>query len=180
MAKVIIMTNIIDLHERILQSREDRAKKQEKLLETYPFTLISFTLNIPGIEKRNELYFKIHREGSKEIINNMENKGIEIKHREEFDKITGQESYIVVDYDPIMTKKMMIKIEDEHFLGRIFDIDVFDSNHYQISRSDLLYNKRQCLLCDKDAYTCMRERNHTYEELVSEIHRLGNIYFNLI
>lgn len=172
------MANIIDLHGMILQSREDRLKKQEELLESHPFTLISFTLNTPGIEKRNELYLKIHKEGSKAIIDNIDNKGIEIKYRAEFDKITGQESYIIVDYDAIMMKKMMIEIEDEHFLGRIFDIDVFDSNHYQISRSDLVYNNRKCLLCEKEAYICMREKNHTYEELVSEINRLGNEYFS--
>ena len=74
---MIILSNIIDLHERILQSREDRANKQEELLADYPFTLICFTLNTPGIEKRNELYCKIHKEGTKAIIDNIDSKGIE-------------------------------------------------------------------------------------------------------
>lgn len=171
------MSNKIDLYERILQSREDRSNKQEDLLKNYPYTLISFTLNTPGIEKRNDLYLNIHKEGNKAIIDNLYSKSIDIKHKEKLDKITGPESFIVVDYDPIMTKKMMIKIEDEHFLGRGFDIDVFDSNHYQISRSDLLYEARKCLICEEAAYICMRERNHTYEELIHEIHRLGSKYF---
>lgn len=177
MAKVIVMDKIIDLHERILQSREERRDKQEKLLKSYPFTLISFTLNTPGLEKRNELYLNIHREGLKAIIDNLYSKNIEIKHEEKHDKITGPESFIIVDYDTIMMKKMMIKLEEEHFLGRIFDIDVFDANHYQISRRDLLYDPRKCLVCEEAAYLCMRKRRHSYKELVGEINRIGKEYF---
>ena len=32
---------------------------------------------------------------------------------------------------------MMVKLEDMHELGRIFDVEVFDKNHNQINRSML-------------------------------------------
>lgn len=57
-------------------------------------------------------------------------------------------------------------------MGRIFDMDVFDGNHNQISRGDFNISPRKCILCRKDARLCIREKNHTLEELYSHIESL--------
>lgn len=156
----------------ILQSREDRRYKQLELLENYESSLISFTLNAPGIMKDNEMYREIHKKGIREIVKILNEKNIPIIYFEEINKSTGSEGYLVVDFDPLQVKRLLIELEEEHPIGRIFDIDVFDKHHNQISRSDLDLSPRRCLLCSKDARVCVKEKNHSYEELYNKIESL--------
>lgn len=160
----------------ILKSREDRAKKQMDILSLYPYSLISFTLNIPGIIKDSPQYSKIHKNGMEEIINYLETRHCELKYIEEINKTTGSEGYLSVNIDSTRLKKLMVEIENTHPLGRIFDIDVFDKDHNQMSRSDLGLESRRCLICNKDARVCMREKNHSYEELISRIEKINREY----
>ena len=163
----------------ILESREDRAQKQVELLKEYPYSLISFTLNTPGIVKENELYRKIHNEGFKQIERAIAINKLEIKHKEYINKKTGAEGYISVDTEAQLLKRIMISLEKDHPLGRIFDIDVFDKEHNQMSRTDLGLETRTCFLCNKDARICMREKNHTYEELIARIEEVSKDYFKI-
>lgn len=156
----------------ILQSREDRRDKQIDLINRYNSTLISFTLNTPGIVKDNEMYRGIHREGIKEICKLLKENRIPIIFQEEINKPTGSEGYIAVDIDSKKIKKLLIELEEIHPLGRIFDIDVFDNNHRQISRSNLGLNPRRCLLCGKDARICAKDKSHSYVELYVGIQSL--------
>ena len=161
----------------ILESREDRAQKQVELLKEYPYSLISFTLNTPGIIKDNELYRKIHKEGFEQIQNVLSINNFQIKNSEYINKSTGAEGYISVDIDAELLKNTMVSLEQNHPLGRIFDIDVFDMDHNQMSRSNLGLETRTCFLCNKDARICMREKNHTYEELIAKIEEVSRDYF---
>lgn len=73
----------------ILNSREERGEKQREVLKEYPFTLISFTLNTPGIIKDNELYRRIHSDGLGKIIQLLNSEGVKIKYNEVIVKNTG-------------------------------------------------------------------------------------------
>lgn len=168
----------IKMLKEILQSREDRAQKQVDILEKYPYSLISFTLNTPGEVKDNELYRRIHNEGFQEIQNIIEDNKLEIKYKEYINKKTGSEGYLSVNVDATELKKLMVILESNHPLGRIFDIDVFDKDHTQMSRSDLGLKTRKCLLCNEDARVCMRQKTHTYEELIAKIEEVSKNYFN--
>ena len=162
----------------ILQSREDRRDKQLDLVKRYRSSLISFTLNTPGAIKDNEMYRGIHNEGMVSIVDTLDENSIPILYQDKINKATGSEGFIVVDFDSIEVKKLLIELEENHPLGRIFDIDVFDQNHNQISRNDLSLNTRRCLLCGKDARICAKEKNHTYEELYNRIEFLWKEYSN--
>lgn len=172
---VILMINEKQFIE-ILKSREDRAKKQMDILSLYPYSLISFTLNIPGIVKDSHTYRLIHKVGMEEITKSLEMRNSELKYIEKINKITGNEGYLSVDMDSSILKELMVDIENTHPLGRIFDIDVFDKDHTQMSRSDLGLESRRCLICNKDARVCMREKNHSYEELISRIEKINEEY----
>lgn len=162
----------------ILQSREDRRDRQWILLDRYQCSLISYTLNAPGIMKDNEMYRGIHKEGMKAIIDILDNKEVPMIYQDEINKSTGREGYIAVDFDAVKVKQILVQLEESHPLGRIFDMDVFDKNHNQISRRDLNMGSRSCLLCNKDARICIREKNHTIEELYSRIEDLWKEYKN--
>jgi holo-ACP synthase len=169
----------MDKFKDILNSREERANKQFELLKKYPNTLISFTLNIPGIIKNSKLYTHIHENGMNTLVSTLKYKNINIFNIETCNKKTGSEGFISVDSNPVAIKELTVDIEDNHPLGRVFDIDVFDKNHNQISRSNLNLDSRKCLICSKDAQVCMREKNHTYEELINKIEVLAKDYLNL-
>lgn len=156
----------------ILKSREERRDKQLDLIGKYKASLISFTLNSPGIVKDNEMYRSIHKVGMKAIRALLKEEGIKILHEEARNKSTGSEGFIVVEGDPRRIKEKLIELEMNHPLGRIFDIDVFDKEHRQISRSELKVDPRRCLICNQPARICIRERNHTMEELYAKIESL--------
>lgn len=157
----------------ILDSREERSNYQRELIGKYNSSLISFTLNAPGTIKDNPIYRKIHEEGIRSILEKINDNNISILYKEELYKSTGSEGFIVVDIESIKLKNLMISIEDDHPLGRIFDIDIFDFNHNQISRKDLDIESRKCLICNNKARICIREKNHNYEELISKIELLA-------
>jgi len=171
------MDNIKDAINRILESREQRAERQRCLVELYKSSLISFTLNIPGFEKDHYIYRKVFEEGMnalKELLANSECTPLYIDANY---KSTGSEGFICVDMDPVKLKELVIHLEDTHDLGRIFDIDVFDRLWTGISRKDLGYSERKCLLCDSTATVCRREAKHSLEELLLAINSKAKVFF---
>ena len=77
--------------------------------------------------------------------------------------------FLIVDDNIKHIKKLMIEIE-ENSLGRIYDIDVLNGLGEKISRSDLGYENRKCLICNEDVFICMRNKTHSYEELKRKIY----------
>jgi len=163
----------------ILKSREDREIKQKEIIHKYKNSIISFTLNIPGPNKDSIKYRKIHDVGMETIINKLKDKGYKIDYIENIYKITGPEGYISLCINPIELKRITTTIEETHKLGRLFDMDVFDFNHNQISRRSLGYNPRKCLLCDKDAKVCSRSSSHSLEELIYKVNQIYYSYFSV-
>ncbi len=66
----------------------------------------------------------------------------------------------------------MILIEDNHPLGRLLDIDVYDAEYNQISRSDLGHKPRACLICDDIAHYCIRSNKHSLAEVQNVIREM--------
>lgn len=165
---------------KILISREDRALMQKQIIEKYKQSLISFTLNIPGPNKDSIKYREIHKEGMKAIVNSIENNGYRVEFSKIIYKETGAEGFVSLDIDPVELKNITTKIEDTHELGRLFDIDVFDSEHNQISRNDLGTPSRKCLLCHENAKICGKLRTHSLEELLQKIDNMYNLFFKTI
>lgn len=158
----------------ILNAREERAMKQKRLIKKYNNSLISFTLNIPGALKDSPLYRDLHNEGMNTILDGLKEHSIPILHKEQIHKSTGSEGFIIADIDAKELKILTVDIEEHHSLGRIFDMDIFDFSHNQISRTDLDLSPRKCLICDKEVRRCMREKNHGYKELIAKIEDMGD------
>lgn len=171
----------MDKNERILHkillSREQRAEKQKALIKTYNCSIISFVLNIPGPQKDSPLYRRIHHVGVSELISKIQEKGLEILYKQIEDKDTGSQAYICIDADSVELKKITVELEENHPLGRIFDLDVIDKNCKGITREMLGLSKRKCLLCDDESTICRRERKHTTEELILKINDLSDKFF---
>jgi holo-ACP synthase len=163
--------------EQMLKARDERAEKQKHLIKEYKKTLISFTVNIPGANKRTPVSGKIFREGYQSLIKRLLEKDIQILYRETRDLVTGPEAYVVVDEDAGNLKIYLIEMESQHPLGRLFDFDVIGLEGYPISRKDVGHPPRKCLLCEQDAHACSRSRSHSAHELITRIHAMAHSYF---
>lgn len=158
--------------EEILQAREQRAQRQKELVTTYKRVLISFTLNTPGALKYSKAYENVHQVGRKELVKQLREKGIPILYEESTYKTTGCQSFMIIETTPVKAKKVTVDIEEKHPWGRIFDMDVIDANFKMISRTEIGYAPRKCLLCENMAAVCARSREHSLEALLGELKRL--------
>lgn len=160
--------------EEILNAREKRVEMQRKLIDIYRNTLISFTLNIPGAEKLNSTFTEVHEKGIKLLEEELEKKNIKVLHKIVRISADGNEAFLVVDAGSWYIKGITTSVEKSYRLGRLFDIDVFDENGEQVSRSGIGLPARRCLLCSNSAKACARSRKHSIEELMSRIYQIIN------
>lgn len=172
-ADLVFKGPIISL-EQVLDSRTQRAVRQQKLLQEGVPCLISFTLNIPGDIKQFPLARAAFQEGS--ILLNQAF-GRYVLKEEAIDEPTGSEMLLAVDADPAEIKKKTVAMEDDHPLGRLFDMDVLCPDGSSLSRTELGTPQRTCLLCGNSAKVCGRSRAHTLNELRQAIASLLENHF---
>lgn len=164
--------------EQMLKAREERMKTQERLLKSFGLPVISFTLNIAGPVKLFTLSLKTFEKGKKIIKKQLEKDRNALIAYEEVISDTGCEAFFVVKGDARNIKEQMAAIEDNHALGRFFDIDVILSGGQRLSRTDLGMEARHCLICDNQASLCARSRNHSLETLMEETIKRLKGYFD--
>lgn len=152
-----------ELLTEILQARENRAAKQQMLLAQYKKPLLCFTMNIPGPKKLDRdvaIGFFVGTRLLKDALS-----PYPVLHREEHRLITGCEGYYAVDLPAKELKALAVEIEDTDPIGRLFDLDVLDTDGRKLTREELGHPRRKCLLCDADAFVCASTRAHKLEEL---------------
>lgn len=151
--------------EEMLIAREQRARKQQELIETYKSTLISYTMNIAGPVKNSFFISQCFRYGLELILEQLQRLNIKVLFKTASFSDTGCEAFIAVDSDPMQIKTIAVDIEDGAAGGRLFDIDVIDKDFNHIDRSTLGYENRRCLICQRNAKECARSRTHSLVEL---------------
>ena len=147
----------------ILDAREKRVQKQQALLAQYQKPLICFTMNIPGPEKLNDEIKIGFFVGNRLLSDALKRQ--KVLYREIHTANTGCEAFYVVDMPARELKQLTVEIEDTDAVGRLFDMDVLDTDGKKLDRSSLGHPRRQCLICEKDAVICGRSRAHSVEEL---------------
>lgn len=72
-------------------------------------------------------------------------------------------------------KAALSKIEEEHPIGRLIDMDVTEKGaEHSISRGNL----RKCFLCGEAAFVCSRRGGHKREELIAYFNKRTEEYFS--
>lgn len=158
----------------MLNAREARCYTQRRLLDQYKKTMICFTLNIPGPVKILPGIPSAYYDGCQRIEAVLNRDLVLILHLETVKEKTGYEAYYCVDASPEFVKERMIALEDSDSLGRLFDIDVLRTDGTKVSREELGFPPRSCLLCGEPAHACSRSRTHSVEELVAHIQKILN------
>jgi len=160
--------------DMLLESREKRWHLQRQLIQKNPeLTLVCLTVIMPGNVKRNAQSMVVAHAAVEAI---QEAFGQSIQWQREQDLSTGYEGYYLVDMSMIACKRLACEIEDNHPLGRLFDIDVINTHVEPVSRSVIGREGRKCLLCDQDARYCMRNHTHTRDELQQKIQQMIEAY----
>jgi holo-ACP synthase CitX len=159
--------------QELLESRDNRQAKQRALIKKYNQTLVSLTIVMPGTVKRNACSLFLSRQAVDAV---REKLGDSIVTFEEYDLKTGYEALFVVRTNTLETKKIACQIEDEHPLGRLFDIDVVTEEGLPLFREDVGSHPRKCLLCNQDARVCMRNQAHTLADIRNKIQEMIEQY----
>lgn len=149
----------------ILDAREQRVLRQKKLLSRYSQTLICFTMNIAGPIKNTDLILKAWREGLKQLQVQLHMTGFKVEHMEEYILFTGNEAFISAQASPLQVKELTVELEEQHPLGRLFDIDVLRADGSKVEREEVNSQPRTCLICGEPASVCASRRIHTVETL---------------
>ena len=153
--------------DAILEARDRRAARIIELQQALGCCIISFSLNIAGPVKRAGLTFKTFEAGKREILNQLIRGSLEILDYIYTDEKTGTEAMWAINADAHKLKTAMVSIEENHFIGRFFDIDVIDKDGMKISRQAIGQEERSCFICGEPGFACARSRAHSLEELTA-------------
>lgn len=158
--------------EQMLAARDNRADRQNILLEQYHLPLICLTMNIAGPIKNNRLIREGFRHCDQVLAAFLRRIGANIIYEESCELLTGNESIRVVEGDPLALKKLAVELEEQDGLGRLMDIDIIAADGMKADRSAMGRLPRTCLLCGEAAAACARSRRHSVSELQQETDRL--------
>lgn len=153
----------MDPMTEILHFRDEKSARQEALIREYKLPLVSFSLNLPGPKKRGfleDFAFWKAVEKIRAVFGSP-------SYYEILSESGGEAAFFVFSEDAATLKRRAITLEDAPF-GRLFDVDVLDENGETLHR----ITPRRCLLCDKPAAECARERSHPLAELMEKTRSL--------
>lgn len=167
-------SNAVVTLPQLLASRDARQKRQQEWLARHAITLISFTVVAPGPVKDSVLTRRIFNHGLRAIRHLAELSGWEIKHQNCLAQATGPEALLAINALPGAVKQATIELEQNHPLGRLWDIDILTPQGEILSRSDFALPARLCLLCEKTSAVCAREQAHPFTELTERMEALLN------
>jgi holo-ACP synthase len=148
--------------EDILTCREERVCEQEKLIKFHRKTLIFMRVNYPGVVKNDTVTLGIMKFMNKFLMKKLNQY---IVYKNFIITAEGPVLTLVVNKSAEETKKITVSIENQHFLGRYVDIDVYDENSNSLSRGMLGLKPRRCYICSDIAQNCVRSRKHNEEEI---------------
>lgn len=161
----------------MLDAREARANRQRELLSEYHCPLVSFCLNIAGPVKNGPVLRRAFREGLARLEAALTASGVSPVHREELDRPTGCEALWAVPAPGRLLKELCTRIEDGDDLGRLFDLDVLDTNGEKWGREQLGLPPRGCLVCGRAGKGCAARRLHPLEEVEKRTGEILRAFF---
>jgi len=146
----------------LLEAREQRAARQQAMLDRHKLPLISFSMNIPGPVKRTPL---IEFAFDEALLLLPQGQAVEQTVLRED---TGCEAILCCDQPADLLKTFCQSMEEAAPVGRLYDLDVLTPEGEKLSRGVM----RPCLICGGPAFPCARSRAHSLEELDAAVTRL--------
>lgn len=148
----------VSLHD-ILNAREARARQQRVLLAEYRAPLLCFTMNIAGPVKVTALVEEAFQTGLAILDGKLPREKILFREIKMPD--TGCEAIFAVSMPAQALKVLCTEIEETHPLGRLFDMDVIDTDGNKLERK----GERSCMVCGAPGRCCAASRAHSVAKL---------------
>lgn len=158
------MGSTVTLQE-LLAARDSRAARQRELLAQYGRPVVSFCMNIAGPVKQSPVICRGFREGQERLAAALGAARLPVVFCEERAAAAGCEALWVVDGPVWQLKEVCMEIEERDALGRLFDLDVLAPGGGKLSREDLGFPPRPCLICGQRGKGCASRRIHAVQEL---------------
>ena len=155
----------------ILNAREARVRQQQQLLAAHRAPLLCFTMNIAGPVKTTPLIRRGFEEGLKQLDKQLPQENVLFREVQVLP--TGCEAFFAVDLPARELKMLCTAIEEQHPLGRLFDMDVIDTDGRKLERQA----QRGCIVCGKPGRSCAASRAHSAEQLQAVTTQLLRRYF---
>ena len=160
-----------DYLESLLAARDERALMQADMLKSF-CCVLQISLNIPGMPKRIQ--------GDEDAINRGEEILLEFIGANPAERLAlcNNAGYTVMfglrDVNPLELKKTAVLVEELEPWCRVLDIDVISTAGH-ISRTDIGFLPRRCMLCEQEAKVCARLRSHSVGELRDKVQLMLSI-----
>jgi len=150
-----------------LEAREERWAKKIALARDLaadfpgkPSSLAVLTLRMPAFLRTSGRFSSSALSMHASFAALLREKGIGIPREEFRTGGDGPESYFSVSLDPLELKRLAIEWESTHPLGDLADLDVMDASSKPITRADLGFSPRKCLICENEAAVCSAGQRH--------------------
>ncbi len=152
--------------EEVLAFREKKDQLQRNLMAKYEqAVVVSLGMNIPGkvkVTRQNSWAFIY---GCKTMESFFHDLGLVVCDKRTVREAAGNTViYALSGCTAREIKEKMVEIEENHPLGRLFDIDVMERSG-SISRTEIGLAPRKCLLCGQEAKLCCRSVAHSGDEV---------------
>ncbi|MCK1341569.1 holo-ACP synthase [Bradyrhizobium sp. GM0.4] len=158
--------------DQMLAAREQRAARQASALACFNKPIVSMTVVMPGPVKDGWLSRRVLSEALKQLEAMSDKRSWRVLSREVLWRETGPEALYVIDAEARMLKSATVALEENQPIGRLWDLDVLTPGRGLLSRQELGFRPRRCLVCGQPAHACGRSRLHPLEELLSTIARI--------
>jgi holo-ACP synthase len=163
-------------HAQLPAVKQFRAACQAAALERFDAPLVSATIVMPGPVTNSVLPQSLLTEALREVQAMVGTRKWPILLREVMWSDTGPEAIYVVDVKPRLLKSATVELEDQHPLGRLWDLEVVAPGQRVLSRKLLGLPERRCLACERPASECGRARRHSLPELLDVMQRIVKRY----
>jgi len=162
--------------EQMLAAREQRAARQSAALAHFDKPLVSMTVVMPGPVKDGPLPRHVLAVALQELDALASARNWPVLAREVWWQETGPEALFVIDVEAQLLKSATVELEDQHPMGRLWDLDVIAPGPRMLSRQELGSPARHCLVCEQPAFACGRSRRHPLKELLNTIRKIVHEY----
>jgi holo-ACP synthase CitX len=155
----------------ILNEKEARWHRVIQLSNEWEKPVIVGSVVMPGPDKNAPCAEVIFRE----LVEALEqlSKVWPPLHREVLRGTPGPAVILVLAQgDARLLKRAAVGIEESNVMGRLFDIDVYNEDGRPVSRTELGFSDRRCLVCGGPVSECRRSAKHTLNEVVGKIEEI--------
>jgi holo-ACP synthase/triphosphoribosyl-dephospho-CoA synthase len=153
----------------VLDAREARSELIHKLVNAYHESVVVAKLNVVGPVKQQSQFYWVLRQAMHHIEKTYKALILD-KHIK--DSADGPYVLYVIQAEPTLLKKAMIQFEASLPAGRLLDLDV--TREASVSRTQLGYPKRKCIICEEDADRCARSQAHDLESVLATMNDIAN------